>query len=300
MGREVRRVPLDFEWPMNERWKGYLTPDSLDEIPCKACEGRGFSPLARQLQERWYGNVPFDPSETGSTPYTPANTPKIMAMAERNVAHSPQYYGTGLMAEIREAWRLCNLFNSQWSHHLSQEDVEALVAREGVYLRDLTHTWIKGEGWVPKDPMPVITAAEVNLWTLDPMNSGLSYAVIQAACERQGESDECSACDGHGSHEAYPGQRADSEAWEPEQPPTGPGYQLWETVSEGSPVSPVFARPDDLADWIIDSGKSLHGSNTPRDKLIAWIAAEGSSMGSMVMIPGRGVIGGVEAAAGAL
>lgn len=26
MGRQLRRVPLDFDWPLNEPWKGYLAP----------------------------------------------------------------------------------------------------------------------------------------------------------------------------------------------------------------------------------------------------------------------------------
>lgn len=33
-------------------------------------------------------------------------------------------------------------------------------------------------------------------------------------------------------------------------PPKGAGYQLWETVSEGSPISPVFKTPDELANWL--------------------------------------------------
>lgn len=32
-------------------------------------------------------------------------------------------------------------------------------------------------------------------------------------------------------------------------PPVGEGYQLWETTSEGSPVSPVFATLDELCEW---------------------------------------------------
>ena len=32
-------------------------------------------------------------------------------------------------------------------------------------------------------------------------------------------------------------------------PPTGEGYQLWETTSEGSPCSPVFASMDGLCEW---------------------------------------------------
>ena len=33
------------------------------------------------------------------------------------------------------------------------------------------------------------------------------------------------------------------------EPPKGEGYQLWETTSEGSPVSPVFATLDELCEW---------------------------------------------------
>lgn len=32
-------------------------------------------------------------------------------------------------------------------------------------------------------------------------------------------------------------------------PPKGSGYQLWETTSEGSPVSPVFETLDELCEW---------------------------------------------------
>ena len=33
------------------------------------------------------------------------------------------------------------------------------------------------------------------------------------------------------------------------EPPEGEGYQLWETTSEGSPVSPVFATLEELCSW---------------------------------------------------
>jgi hypothetical protein len=33
------------------------------------------------------------------------------------------------------------------------------------------------------------------------------------------------------------------------EPPEGEGYQLWETTTEGSPQSPVFASLDELCAW---------------------------------------------------
>jgi hypothetical protein len=29
MGREVKRVPKDFNWPLNKIWEGFLSPDGL-------------------------------------------------------------------------------------------------------------------------------------------------------------------------------------------------------------------------------------------------------------------------------
>ena len=34
------------------------------------------------------------------------------------------------------------------------------------------------------------------------------------------------------------------------EPPTGDGYQCWETTSEGSPISPVFKTFVELCNWL--------------------------------------------------
>lgn len=49
-----------------------------------------------------------------------------------------------------------------------------------------------------------------------------------------------------------PELRAAHEAWEPAEPPAGDGWQLWETVSEGGPVSPVFPDAEALARWLAE------------------------------------------------
>lgn len=56
----------------------------------------------------------------------------------------------------------------------------------------------------------------------------------------------CPVCHGHSIH---PDDFEVSEAWEGTEPPVGDGWQLWETTSEGSPVSPVFASAEELATW---------------------------------------------------
>ncbi len=38
MGREVKRVALDFEWPLNEVWEGFIDPYWRQ---CAECKGSG-------------------------------------------------------------------------------------------------------------------------------------------------------------------------------------------------------------------------------------------------------------------
>lgn len=263
MGRETKRVPLDFDWPLKKTWKGFLSPDTLDGLTCAACDGSGYSPYARHLKDLWYGYAPFRPEDNGSVPLTP-ETPAVRAFAERNVKNAPGYYGRGEDSVVREAGRLCDLWNGMWSHHVSTDDVAALVDAER--LMDFTHRWTRGEGWQQLDPPVTPTVEDVNSWAIgsmmghDAINAGV---VWQARCEREGYTDTCEVCGGHGSVEVYPGQRADADAWEQEEPPTGDGWQLWETVSEGSPISPVFPDAEGLAQWLTTPASCWGATSRP-------------------------------------
>lgn len=54
MGREIKRVALDFEWPINSMiWKGYHNP--YQPLDCKACDQTGYSPSWHELSDDWYG-----------------------------------------------------------------------------------------------------------------------------------------------------------------------------------------------------------------------------------------------------
>lgn len=243
MSREVKRVPLDFSHPLKEVWPGYLSPDSLDGITCTACDGSGESPEARRLHALWYGNAPFTPEH----PFT-HETPEVRAFAERNVSSAPGYYGSGEGAIRREAKRLADLWNGMWMHHLTQDDVDVLVANDS--LRDFTHTRTEDRKWQKIEPGAVVTADQVNRWSIGTMSGPDLWPLMKHHCQKQGVPVECTTCEGYGNVEAYPGQRADADAWEPTEPPTGDGWQLWETTSEGSPVTPVFATADELVHHI--------------------------------------------------
>lgn len=74
--------------------------------------------------------------------------------------------------------------------------------------------------------------------------------------------------------------------------PEGAGYQMWETVSEGSPISPVFATPEELAHWLADSKASACGDMTATYE--QWLATiHDGSAPSMAFVDGK-IMSGVE------
>lgn len=256
MSREVRRVPLDFDWPLKQVWEGYLMPDRFHERPCQVC----VQPVG-----------PFG-AMFGNEPVGDGLTPSARAIA--NTFYPHEIPGDDRAAQERLAWH----------DKIGQAEVENLVKRHrlhGFNLWDrvqLPEPWeMRGEGddaypvrfdFVRNDT-PTPTAAEVNaqqhmrgLCGHDGINRMI---LIQYRCEVLGIDMDCEACAGHGSVESYDGQRAEAEAWTAEVPPTGDGWQLWETVSEGSPVSPVFSTADELAQWLTtdEGGRASGPSRTP-------------------------------------
>lgn len=246
MGRTLKRVPLDFDAPLKKIWKGYENPYPLSEHKCSLCDGDGYSAAARRAKDRWYGYVPFCPEDNGSVPFA-VDHPVIIEHATCNVDRSPSFY-PGYTREMKielECERLAKHFNKSWSHHLNKADVDALLADDRLW--DLTKTWT-GKEWVIKDPVYIPTPDEVNAWSLmgighDSINC---HVVVADWCKRNGLSHNCSACggDGWGSKKA----KVAHDDWEREEPPEGEGYQLWETTSEGSPISPVFETLEALCE----------------------------------------------------
>lgn len=295
MGRQLRRVPLDFDWPRNKVWEGFINPHRSAAIQCMHCAGTGSSPEALRLHSLWYGYTPFKPEDRDSKPYT-AETPEVRAFAERNVRRAPEFYGEPNESNIvREANRLCELFNSQWSHHLNEADVEALLQRDR--LMDITHDWKPGEGWKRKEPAVRPTAQEVNLWSISGQGGGHDgincWAVIHAELERLEQPSACAHCEGKG--ETWPSEQAReaSDNWEASEPPSGEGYQLWETVTEGSPISPVSQTPKRLARWLSMNPRKSDAGVTFEQ----WLAfIEGPGWAPSFVGTDKGLVPGVAAA----
>ena len=200
MGREIRRVPIDFAWPVNTIWEGFLMPERLWAKKCGMCDGSGFNPASKAIYDAWYnfGGPPFS--------------------------------------------GIC--------YNLEQADVDALV--EAGRLMDFTHTWTRGKGWERRADGYLPTAAEVNAWARTGMgHDSINCSIaVNARAKRLGVHGVCPICDGDGSVYPSPAIKAEAEAWQATNPPTGEGWQLWETVTEGSPISPVFESAEALARWI--------------------------------------------------
>lgn len=289
MGREIKRVPLNFAWPLNEPWSGYLNPHYKGHCSnCSHCDGTGYSDEYNQLMKKWYGNAPFTPEERGSTPFLPTH-PAIVRLATRNTERA------WLGSAEREAQRLAAIYNSAWCHHLNNDDVKALIKAGRLY--DFTHTFVAGKGWVKKKPAYTPTAREVNEWSLrgfghDSINA---WKVVSAECERLGHPKLCSHCKGEASIWDSKENRTRANRWRRKEPPKGAGYQLWETVSEGSPISPVFKTPELLADWLTKPGNGWKtDQGTTREQWLRFINGPGWAP-SLVVSAQTGVVSGVQA-----
>jgi len=202
MSRELRRVPLNFYWPLNKVWRGYRNPHvEGHQKQCEACGGSGYSPLARILKDQWYGFTYFHPSFTGNTPFYYRH-PHIQAFSARQCEMNPGYYGTGKDAIDRNAKRLTELWNGAWCHHLDEDDVVVLL-EEG-RLSDFKRAGIE-------KPTPY----QVNVWSLggfghDSINCWLC---LKAKMKRLGERTDCDLCRGKGECWDSKENRKRAERW---------------------------------------------------------------------------------------
>ncbi|MDE2022494.1 MAG: hypothetical protein KGI71_06300 [Patescibacteria group bacterium] len=267
MGRTIRRVPLNFEWPLNKVWKGFLNPHYKGHCEsCRQCDGTGMSIRARYYQDQWYGFVEFSPAVTGSIPFS-EEMPMMRRLAQENINRAPEYCGRVLQIEAR---RLANLFNSRWCHHLNVDDVAALLKADRLWdftrtrrskeqIKTVQNKIAQGGNCCPSESDGYIpTPREVNEWSVLGMghDSINCWICVKDKCRRLGEAVDCILCDGLGKAWDSNENRLRASRWRRKNPPMGYGWQVWETVSEGSPISPVFKTSSLLIDWLLSQGYS--------------------------------------------
>ncbi len=74
-------------------------------------------------------------------------------------------------------------------------------------------------------------------------------------------------------------------------PPTGEGWQLWETITEGSPCTPVFSAAEGLAQHLADGGGHPLGAPPAYEQALAFVR-EGWAPSTMSS-PSGGLVSGV-------
>jgi len=246
MGRELKRVPLDFEWPLKEIWWGFLNPFYKYHLDCPSCNVSGYSPWAKDQKEKWQGYHRED--------------------WEWIVPGKSRY---------NKAAGMYNFTEEDLMTILKSGSFDELIGRRVRYEED-TDTWWEWQGngkdskKVTLDgPPPLPKLEEALEWAIrSPFwsaNSAGYYLIIEKA-KRERREWKCPQCSGEGRIWASKDMKEKSEAWEETPIPTGPGYQLWETTSEGSPVSPVFKDLDSLCAWCEKSATTFGSEKTSKEE----------------------------------
>jgi hypothetical protein len=207
MGRELKRVPLDFDWPQDKIWDGYINPHYQK---CPACEN-GQLPARDQLDRL------------------------CSLIAWLGFTTMPGYG--------RERWH--PMFDS--THIPRPIDPKLFEVIDGLCRAGDA---ISRERYPSDRPLQGLTG----------LGAGDDYHIILLLLRNAGLPHDWGMCPVCHGDAIDPAHAKAYEEWERIDPPEGEGYQVWETVSEGSPISPVFASADDLTEWLVGKGYSRHAA----------------------------------------
>ncbi len=230
MGREIKRVALDFAWPLGEVWDGFVNPYGR---PCPEKDKTCFN------------------GQTAAAQWLDALCRMFGTVADSGLGGP----------HLRERGTL-------WPHPYLVEfptapthEIPADVAKGGIVAM---HLWMRS---VRKDDFVLAPTREFSEFysglTGDKGDSLFGFIGSNGAWKFQTKLrelagvpetwGECPTCKGEGMD---PSAAAAYEAWDKTEPPAGEGWQVWETVSEGSPITPVFATAEELATHLSTVGTS--------------------------------------------
>lgn len=222
MGRKLMRVPLEFKWPLNQVWVGYLNPFSSEK--CTACDGDGLNPATIKLNEDWYAS----------------NNAHYVSISDNRRYNSNAWQHQLTEIEVKalvDAGRLMD-FTRTPRNEEQRQIVKEKIANGG-------------NSWLPEDNGYMPTPEEVNEWS----KSGFGHDAInrmicvEARAKHLGVYGKCEYCKGEGVFWATPEIEKMNDDWVDIHPPTGEGFQLWTTTNEGAPITPVFSTLEALCNY---------------------------------------------------
>ncbi len=244
MGRLPKRVPIDFNWPIGQPWKGAINPFPGQD--CKACDQSGYNKATKELHDSWY-----------------------------SLGKHEWIYPDG---KDGRRWN-----NAAWDNHITDLEVEALVKAgrisdlmdkwyafdEGIqkwtYLKEIPGKPRQEWEWTECDKPVMPTANVVNEWNRGPgfgHDSINAHICVKARAKHLGVYGKCEICEGEGTVWQTKDIKKLHDEWEPFEPPIGDGFQLWQNTSEDSPMSPVFETLELLCEYLADNKASVFGKET--------------------------------------
>ena len=233
MGRQIKRVQIDQvkDHPLGKTWSGFVMPAHLAPTPCTDCDQTGLNTATRIIDATFYDNEGCGKRWAYDYGVGPDGAPTKKA-----------------------PWRILGTC-LRWCNKITQDEVNHLVA-EG-RLWDFTRTWTKGEGWKVREDGYIPTAEEVNAvqegggMGHDAINR---FILVEFRAKKMGVYGLCERCQGCGQLWPDEETKVACEAWEGTPPAEGLAWQVWENVSDGSPVTPAFENPEDLIEHLVKYG----------------------------------------------
>lgn len=207
MGRELKRIALDWTWPVGKVWEGYVCNVG------RPCPAHGEDCWGGQTAAAWWvsalgrfidllGEDAADPTRRGIWPH-----PYIQDFPQAPGEGGRMHPLTPQLADFVAAFRGCRA-----------EDMRGGLLASRAQSKPAWRT----------------------LYRIARLPKGWGV---------------CAVCNGHDIH---PDDLAALEAWEPTEPPAGEGWQLWETVSEGSPITPVYPTAEALIEHMTRPSRDGH------------------------------------------
>ncbi len=234
MGRSLKRVPLDFDWPQKKIWPWFVNDAGG---PCpeedKLCFG-GYTAAGKWLE----------------------SVSRLLSMLGEESA---------LPEEQRNHRIYPHPYLQEW--HMAPQT--AIPRGEVARIRDIGDDQERRAAFYqynqrnPPQLLPLTPELQALVEALSGRKvtpfggSGVAFDIAEKLKQAAGVPEEwgiCPVCEGHADDRE---KRAAADAWKPSEPPAGDGFQLWETTSEGSPISPVFATLDALCEWCADNATTF-------------------------------------------